>query len=134
MTESDAGIPSSAAVAGDQALAGLFADSEPLDRVAAPSAPLCVMYTSGTTSRPKGVVWTHANGLWAARAGAFSEGLVSTDEHQTMLPLFHMNAMSCQVLASLWAAGTVVLQPGFSASRFQDVALRNGCTWSSVVP
>ena len=92
------------------------------------------MYTSGTTSRPKGVVWTHANGLWAARAGAFSEGLMSTDIHQTMLPLFHMNAMSCQVLASLWVGGTVVLQPRFSASRFWDVALRRGCTWSSVVP
>ena len=42
--------------------------------------------------------------------------------------------MSCQVLASLWAGGTVVLQPRFSASRFWDVALRHGCTWSSVVP
>ena len=64
----------------------------------------------------------------------FSEGLMSTDIHQTMLPLFHMNAMSCQVLASMWAGGTVILQPRFSASRFWDVALRHGCTWSSVVP
>ena len=134
VTESNAGVPAGTAVAEDQAFAALFADSEPPDRVVDPTAPLCVMYTSGTTSRPKGVVWTHANGLWAARAGAFSEGLMSTDIHQTMLPLFHMNAMSCQVLASLWAGGTVVLQPRFSASRFWDVALRHGCTWSSVVP
>ena len=134
VTESDAGLSPGAAVASDQGFATLYADSEPPDRVVDPTAPLCVMYTSGTTSRPKGVVWTHANGLWAARAGAFSEGLLSTDVHQTMLPLFHMNAMSCQVLASLWVGGTVVLQPRFSASRFWDVALRHGCTWSSVVP
>ncbi len=134
VTDSDAGMPAGTAVAAGQAFAALLSDSEPPERDVDPTAPLCVMYTSGTTSRPKGVVWTHANGLWAARAGVFSEGLVSTDVHQTMLPLFHMNAMSCQVLASLWAGGTVVLQPRFSASRFWDVALRHGCTWSSVVP
>ena len=134
VTESDAGNEACASFAKDQAFAALYAAADPPDRAVDPTAPLCVMYTSGTTSRPKGVVWSHANGLWAARAGAFSEGLMSTDVHQTLLPLFHMNAMSCQVLASLWVGGTVVLQPKFSASRFWDVALRHGCTWSSVVP
>lgn len=103
-------------------------------RAADSMAPLCVMYTSGTTSRPKGVVWTHANGLWAGRGGAFSEGLTPDDTHLVMLPLFHMNAMSCQVLASLWVGATIVLQPRFSSSRFWDVSLRNKCTVSSVVP
>ena len=134
VTESDAGNSPVEPVPRDQAFDGLYADAELPERAPDPTAPLCVMYTSGTTSRPKGVVWTHGNGLWAARGGAFHEGLVSTDLHQTVLPLFHMNAMSCQTLASLWVGGTVVLQPRFSASRFWDVALRNGCTWSSVVP
>ena len=134
VTASDAGQEANAPVEADQTFEALYGDEEPPDRIADPTAPLCVMYTSGTTSRPKGVVWSHANGLWAASGCAFHEGLMSTDVHQTMLPLFHMNAMSNQILASLWVGGTVVLQPGFSASRFWDVALRNGCTWSSVVP
>jgi crotonobetaine/carnitine-CoA ligase len=45
-----------------------------------------------------------------------------------------MNVLSCQVLATLWMGGTVVLQPRFSAGRFWDVALRNNCTWASIVP
>lgn len=99
-----------------------------------PSLPLTIQYTSGTTSRPKGVVWTHGNALWAARSGAAVEALTSADRHLTFLPLFHMNAISCGVLATLWAGGTVVLQPRFSASRFWDVSRRHRCTWSSVIP
>lgn len=99
-----------------------------------PGAPLCVMYTSGTTSRPKGVVWSHTNGLWASRGSAFHEGLFASDIHHVVLPMFHMNAMSCQVLPTFWVGGTIVLQPRFSASRFWDVATRNKCTCGSVVP
>jgi len=99
-----------------------------------PLTPSSVMYTSGTTSRPKGVVWTHANGLWAARASAFHEGLGSDDIHLCFLPLFHMNAISCSVLATLQVGATVVLQPKFSASRFWDVAMAHQCTWVSIIP
>lgn len=134
VTSTDAmGAPSLAAH--DLAFDDLYGDAVDLPaRAPDPSAPLCVMYTSGTTSRPKGVVWTHANGLWASRGSAFHEGLVPGDIHHVVLPMFHMNAMSCQVLPTFWIGGTIVLQPRFSASRFWDVALRNQCTWGSVVP
>ncbi len=132
--EHDAGVEASHAVAADQRFADLYSDEAPPQRVVDPNASLCVMYTSGTTSRPKGVVWTHTNGLWAARGSAFHEGLVPSDVHHVVLPLFHMNAMSCSTLSTLWIGGTIVLQPRFSASRFWDVAIRNGCTWGSVVP
>lgn len=119
----------------DLAFDDLYADASDLPaRETDPWAPMSVMYTSGTTSRPKGVVWSHANGLWAARGTAMQEALGPQDIHQVILPLFHMNAMSCQVLPTLWVGGTAVLQPRFSASRFWDVALRNKCTWGSVIP
>ncbi len=95
--------------------------------------PVGVQYTSGTTSRPKGVVWTHANALWGAKVNAAHEGLRDDDVHLTYLPLFHCNAASYSVLASLWAGATVVLQPRFSASRFWDVSVRNKATWTSIV-
>jgi len=38
------------------------------------------------------------------------------------------------MLASLWVGGSCVIQPRFSASRFWDVALEHGCTWTSTIP
>jgi crotonobetaine/carnitine-CoA ligase len=62
-----------------------------------------VQYTSGTTSRPKGVLWTHANALWGARINATHEDLRADDVHMVTLPLFHTNAQAYSMLATLWA-------------------------------
>ncbi|SDB70267.1 AMP-binding protein [Belnapia rosea] len=122
------------AVTGTAGWAGLFADPASRPRRAPePERPLSVLYTSGTTSRPKGVVWTHANALWAARVNASHEGLVPEDVHQVYLPLFHANALGYSMLATLWAGGTVVLQPKWSTSRFWPVALRHRTTWVSFI-
>ena len=97
-------------------------------------APNSVQYTSGTTARPKGVVWTHANALWGARTGATLLELQPSDVTVAFLPLFHTNALSYSMLSTLWVGGTLVIQPRFSASRYWDVVVRNGCTWSSSIP
>lgn len=99
-----------------------------------PMAPFAVQYTSGTTARPKAVVWTHANALWGARLCAMHEDLRADDVHLTFLPLFHTNAQVYSILAALWVGATVVLQPRFSASRFWPVSHKHGCTWTSMVP
>lgn len=99
-----------------------------------PAAPLNIQYTSGTTSRPKGVLWSHANGLWGARINAVHEGLRRDDCHLTYMPLFHTNAMAYSVLASLWVGARLVLVPKWSSSRFWDISLRHGCTWLSLIP
>lgn len=119
-----------------------FADS--FDRLLAPepyavsrpadaAALFSVQYTSGTTARPKGVMWTHANALWGGQVGAAHESLTSDDVHLLTLPLFHANAQAYSLLPALWAGATIILQPRFSASRFWDTAVRNGCTWASIV-
>ncbi len=106
----------------------------PARRAPDPLAPCSVQYTSGTTSRPKGVLWTHANALWGARINAAHEDLRAEDVHLVFLPLFHTNAQAYSVLACLWAGATAVIQPRFSASRFWPVSLSHRCTWTSVVP
>ena len=99
-----------------------------------PWAPLSIMYTSGSTSHPKGVLWTHANALWGGRVGAAYQLIGPGDTHLVFLPLFHTNAMTCQLLSVFAAGATLVLQARFSASRFWDVALKHRCTLTSVIP
>lgn len=137
VTDHDNGEPPApgTAPAPEQAFAALDGDPAELPpRAVDPMAPICVQYTSGTTSRPKGVLWTHANALWGARINAAHQTLGPDDVHLCFLPLFHTNAQAYSVLSSLWAGATAVLQPRFSASRFWPVALKHGCTWCSMVP
>ncbi len=117
------------------AFEALFADSADRPRRATdPQAACSVQYTSGTTSRPKAVLWTHANALWGAKVNAAHQDLHQGDVHQTYLPLFHTNALAYSMLASLWVGASCVIQPRFSASRFWSVALEHGCTWTSTIP
>ena len=104
------------------------------ERSTDPMANLAIQFTSGTTSRPKAVLWTHANALWGARVNAAHMRLVQDDITLTFLPLFHTNAQAYSMLGSLWGGGTMVLQPKFSASRFWPVSVKHQCTWSSMIP
>lgn len=116
------------------AFASLDGDPSDLPRLEAdPWRPGSVQYTSGTTSRPKGVLWTHGNALWGARATAIHENLNENDIHLVSMPTFHTNARTYSILPTMWVGGTVVLTPRFSASRFWDIAVRNKCTWASML-
>lgn len=96
--------------------------------------PLAVQYTSGTTSKPKAVLWTHANALWSGRVSALHQRFSGDDICLTFLPLYHTNALGYAMLAVLWSGATLVLQPRFSASRFWPVALQHRCTYTHMVP
>lgn len=122
--ESDLGEPF-AALAGDPN----ELRSPPVD----PLAPASVQYTSGTTSRPKGVLWTQANALWGARLNAAHQTLRADDSYLVYLPLFHTNALAYSMLGTIWAGGHLVLIPKWSSSRFWDISLRHGCTFTSLV-
>ena len=103
-------------------------------RAADPMAPAGIMFTSGTTSRPKAVVHTHANALWASRMGPANIDMNGSDTYLIYLPFFHVNAQSWSFWTTLGAGGTVVLQPKFSASRFWDVVMKYGVTHISLIP
>ncbi len=92
-----------------------------------------MLFTSGTTSRPKAVVWTHANALWAARLGAQQLGLREDDVCQVFLPLYHVVGLAWSVLPALWSGAQIVLQPRFSATRFWPTALEHRATFASHV-
>lgn len=137
VTTHDSGAPPTVGHAPGKAESfdALFGDAAaaPL-RAPDPAHPIGVQYTSGTTSRPKGVLWTHANALWGARVNAQHEDLQPTDVHFVHLPLFHTNAQAYSILATLWAGCTAVITPRFSSSRFWPLSLKHRCTWTSMIP
>ncbi len=87
---------------------------------ATPEGTAMIMYTSGTTARPKGVMLSHRACLAAGQTTADHIRLRPDDRHYCVLPLFHCNAMMFQFLPSLLTGATVVLAPTFSASRFWE--------------
>ena len=93
-----------------------------------------VLYTSGSTSRPKGVMWTHANALWGAQISARNCGFDRDTIGHVCLPLFHTNAICYSHLATIWAGCTMVLQPKFSASRYWPVLVEHKCTYGVQIP
>jgi len=111
-------------------------EKEPLQtlRDPEPMLDLSIQFTSGTTSRPKAVVWTHANMVFSAQQSARNYRLHHDDICQLFLPLFHMYALSPTLMSSLWVGATVILQRRFSASNFWPAALRHRATWCAQIP
>jgi long-chain acyl-CoA synthetase len=102
--------------------------------VPSPDAIALLMYTSGTTGVPKGVMLTQSN--LAANAVAISDehGLSAADRVLGVLPLYHINAFAVTMLAPIAAGGSVVLAKRFSAGQFWRQATSLGCTWINIVP
>jgi acyl-CoA synthetase (AMP-forming)/AMP-acid ligase II len=98
------------------------------------NAVALLMYTSGTTGVPKGVMLSQANLVANARSISVEHALTSTDRVLGVLPLYHINAFAVTMLAPLAHGGSVAVAPRFSAARFWAQAFDNHCTWVNVVP
>ena len=93
-----------------------------------------LMYTSGTTGRPKGVRLSHGNVLAGARFVSEAHDLTPDDRVLAVLPLYHINAQIVTVLAPLWHGGSLVIPERFSVNRFWSWAADYRCSWLNVVP
>jgi fatty-acyl-CoA synthase len=82
-------------------------------RAAAPYHPALLVYTSGTTGRPKGAVHTQANLLANMAAACQAQALTSADVVLTVLPLFHVGGLCIQTLPALYAGASVLLHARF---------------------
>ena len=99
-----------------------------------PLRPVGIMFTSGTTSKPKAVVHTHGNVLWAAKVNPSNIDFRAEDTYLCYLPFFHVNTQGWAIWTVIGAGGTVVLQRKFSSSRFWDVIAAHEVTHISLIP
>ncbi|MFK7745212.1 MAG: AMP-binding protein [Roseobacter sp.] len=93
-----------------------------------------LMYTSGTTGQPKGVVHTHASLLAGGWTTTIAHALSPQDRGYCVLPIYHINGLCVSVMGSLVSGGSLALAPRFSARQFWEDAGQAGATWFSVVP
>ena len=99
-----------------------------------PDAVALLMYTSGTTGVPKGVMLTQANLAANAQAIGTEHGLTARDRVLAVLPLYHINAFAVTMLAPLAHGGSLAMAPKFSVARFWEQAALAHCTWINLVP
>jgi crotonobetaine/carnitine-CoA ligase len=91
-----------------------------------------VMFTSGTTGRPKGVEVTQANYAFAGKTMAEAAALTPADRQLVVLPLFHANAQYYSFASAIWSGASVALMHTFSASGFLGQAARHEATCASL--
>jgi crotonobetaine/carnitine-CoA ligase len=93
-----------------------------------PCEAATIMYTSGTTGLPKGVVNCHTTYLATGAATVQALGLAASDRIMVFLPLFHTNPQMYAVMSALTVGATLILLPRFSAGTFFEDAVRYRAT------
>jgi fatty-acyl-CoA synthase len=95
---------------------------------------LCaILYTSGTTGKPKGCMHTHATVMCTAVGGALWESITADAVVLDTAPLFHVTGMQHSMNAPIYAGATIVCLPRWDPAAAGDMIERYGCThWANV--
>jgi len=99
-----------------------------------PQTPLLLMYTSGTTGRPKGALLPHRKALYNSLNAQLFFDLRARDRVLVVAPLFHSLGLQILTLPALYSGASVVLQEGFEARRVWSTIEREGIRFFGGVP
>ena len=98
------------------------------------SAPLLIVYTSGTTGHPKGAVLRQEALIWNAVMSQHMHDMTAEDHVLTVLPLFHVGGMNIQTTPALQLGATVTLHVRFAPDTTLDAIASDRPTLSVLVP
>jgi acyl-CoA synthetase (AMP-forming)/AMP-acid ligase II len=120
---------------GWRALADLHTSADPFPPVAAAADDVHrLMYTSGTTGRPKGVMITHANLAWKNLAHVIEFGFTSADLGLACGPLYHVGALDLTTTSLIAAGATTIIHEAFDAAAVVDELERSRVTTVWLAP
>ncbi|MEM9221803.1 MAG: AMP-binding protein [Pseudomonadota bacterium] len=115
---------------GSDALAGDEAELS----AGAPDAPCLLVYTSGTTGRPKGALISNASLMGNAVQSHHMHQMTADDHVLTVLPLFHVGGLNIQTTPALLAGATVTLHERFDAAATLDAVVADRPSLTVLVP
>ena len=110
------------------------AAEDPLDEPVDQDDIAVVLYTSGTTGRPKGAALTHANISWNSFNVLIDVDLAGDEVTLVNAPMFHVAALNQTVLPTLLKGGTVVLMAAFDPARTLELVAGHRVTYLFGVP
>jgi fatty-acyl-CoA synthase len=98
------------------------------------TCPLLIVYTSGTTGRPKGAVLRQEALLWNGVMSQHMHDLTSGDHVLTVLPFFHVGGLNIQTTPALHHGATVTIHPRFTPDATLSAIARERPTLTVLVP
>ncbi len=104
------------------------------DAPARPTDVALILYTSGTTSRPKIVPLSHGNLCASARNISHTLQLTPSDCGLHVMPMFHIHGLIAGLLAPMSVGSRIFCTPGFHALRFFGWLRESHATWYTAVP
>ncbi|GLP70753.1 fatty-acyl-CoA synthase [Streptomyces sp. TUS-ST3] len=115
---------------------GLLTESptDPVDEPVTPDDTCIIMYTSGTTGRPKGAMLTHGNLTWNAINVLVDTDLIADERALVSAPLFHTAGLNMLTLPVLLKGGTCVLVEAFDPDATFDLIEQHRITFMFGVP
>jgi long-chain acyl-CoA synthetase len=93
-----------------------------------------ILYTSGTTGRPKGAMLSHLNIVHSALHFEICLGQTARDRSIAAVPLSHVTGLIAQIATTIRVAGTLIIMPTFKAAEFLPLAARERVTFALMVP
>ncbi len=117
-------------------IASLRIGTGPLEDLAQPESPLCIIYTGGSTGTPKGVVLSHRSALANAINEMYDCGVGSRENERGLIvtPLFHSAALLCWLVPHFIAGATSVIAQKFTDESVVDLVGREAITNTFMIP